>query len=257
LPDSWQSDILVTNPGNTAWQSYIFDKTNLVYNNLNFDGWHLDQLGDRGKVYDYNGNLIPLNESFTPFLQNLKLKFPNKKNMLNAVAQYGQSNILSAQVDVAYTEIWDPRDGYKDLAEIIQENNTLSGNKLNTVLAAYMNYDKANSPGFFNTPGVLLTDAVIFAFGGSHLELGEHMLAKEYFPNNNISNIRGGALASSGTPLNQFGTFASTRTQGIRPRAIFASRFRCDGIFIVNSLIYVAHAARAGQTIDYNSGGKT
>jgi dextranase len=27
---------------------------------------------------------------------------------------------------------------------------------------------------------------VIFAFGGSHLELGEHMLAKEYFPNNNL-----------------------------------------------------------------------
>ena len=31
-----------------------------------------------------------------------------------------------------------------------------------------------------------MTDAVIFAFGGSHLELGEHMLAKEYFPNNNL-----------------------------------------------------------------------
>ncbi|HVK46568.1 MAG TPA: glycoside hydrolase family 66 protein, partial [Pseudobacter sp.] len=33
---------------------------------------------------------------------------------------------------------------------------------------------------------VLLTDAVIFAFGGAHLELGEHMLGKEYFPNNNL-----------------------------------------------------------------------
>jgi dextranase len=49
-----------------------------------------------------------------------------------------------------------------------------------------MNYDLANNPGFFNTPGILLTDAVIFAFGGAHLELGEHMLGKEYFPNNNL-----------------------------------------------------------------------
>ena len=32
-----------------------------------------------------------------------------------------------------------------------------------------------------------MTNAVIFAFGGSHLELGEHMLAKEYFPNNNLA----------------------------------------------------------------------
>ncbi len=186
LPDSWQSDILVTNPANTAWQNYIFDKTNLIYQNLNFDGWHLDQLGGRGNVYDYNGNLVRVNETFTPFLQNLKQRFPNKKNMLNAVSQYGQAEILSAPVDVAYTEVWGPRDGYKDLADIIQENNTLSNNTLNTVLAAYMDYDKANGTGFFNTPGVLLTDAVIFAFGGVHLELGEHMLSKEYFPNDNL-----------------------------------------------------------------------
>lgn len=186
LPDSWQSDILVTNPGNTDWQNYIFEKTNVIYQHLNFDGWHLDQLGDRGSVYGYDGNSVAVNETFTPFLENLKARFPNKKNMLNAVAQYGQSNILSAPVDVAYTEVWGPRDGFKDLAEIIQENNTLSDNKLNTVLAAYMDYDKANGTGFFNTPGILLADAVIFAFGGSHLELGEHMLAKEYFPNNNL-----------------------------------------------------------------------
>lgn len=186
LPDSWQSDILVTNPANTSWQNYIYDKTNLIYQNLNFDGWHLDQLGDRGNVYDYNGSAVKLNETFKPFLENLKQRFPNKKNILNAVSQYGQANILSAPVDVAYSEVWNPREGYKDLAEIIQENNTLSNNTLNTVLAAYMNYDKANGTGFFNTPGVLLTDAVIFAFGGAHLELGEHMLSKEYFPHDNL-----------------------------------------------------------------------
>ena len=49
-----------------------------------------------------------------------------------------------------------------------------------------MNYDLANNMGTFNTPGVLLTNAVIFALGGSHLELGEHMLCKEYFPNSNL-----------------------------------------------------------------------
>lgn len=182
----WLSDIYVTNPGNTNWQNYIFDKTTLVYNNLNFDGWHLDQLGDRGTVYDYNGNTVQINQTFTPFLQNLKAMFPNKKMVLNAVNQYGQSNILDSGVDIAYTEVWDPNNTYKSLADIIKSNNSLSNDQVNTVLAAYMNYDKANSAGFFNTPGVLFTDAVIFAFGGSHLELGEHMLAKEYFPNNNL-----------------------------------------------------------------------
>jgi len=49
-----------------------------------------------------------------------------------------------------------------------------------------MDYNLAENPGYFNTPGVLLTDAVIFSFGGAHLELGEHMLGKEYFPNKNL-----------------------------------------------------------------------
>jgi dextranase len=45
----------------------------------------------------------------------------------------------------------------------------------------------ANNKGYFNTPSVLMTNAVIFAFGGAHLELGEHMLGKEYFPNDNLN----------------------------------------------------------------------
>jgi dextranase len=49
-----------------------------------------------------------------------------------------------------------------------------------------MNYNVADGLGYFNTPGVLLTDAVMFALGASHLELGEHMLGKEYFPNSNL-----------------------------------------------------------------------
>jgi len=72
------------------------------------------------------------------------------------------------------------------LANIIKQNNALSNNTKNTVLAAYVNYNLANNKGYFNTASVLMNNAVIFAFGGSHLELGEHMLGKEYFPNNNL-----------------------------------------------------------------------
>ncbi|MBO4549291.1 MAG: hypothetical protein J5733_01050, partial [Bacteroidaceae bacterium] len=38
-----------------------------------------------------------------------------------------------------------------------------------------------------NTPGVVMADAVMFALGGSHLELGgDHMLCSEYFPSNDM-----------------------------------------------------------------------
>ena len=176
-------NILVANPKNDAWQNYIFDKTADVYNHLNFDGWHLDQLGDRGNVYDYGGYQIDLKTGFNEFLTALTDRFPNKKNVLNAVDQFGNDNILSTPVDFAYSEVWS-RVQYADLIQVILENNEASNNQLNTVLAAYMNYE--SSEGYFNTPSVLLADAAIFAFGGAHLELGEHMLSREYFPSNNL-----------------------------------------------------------------------
>lgn len=175
--------ILVTNPRNENWQNYIFSKTNDIYENLNFDGWHLDQLGDRGKVYDYGGYDINLKNGYNNFLTNLTANFPNKKHVLNAVDQFGNNEILSTQMDFAYSEVWN-RMQYADLAQVILENNEASNNQLNSVLAAYINYEA--SEGFFNTPSVLLADAVIFAFGGAHLELGEHMLSREYFPSNNL-----------------------------------------------------------------------
>src|SRR5690606_36450192 len=103
---------------------------------------------------------------------------------LNAVDQYAQEKILETPVDFAYTEVWS-REQYQDLVQAILENYEASEGELNAVLAAYMNYEAQS--GTFNTPAVLLADAVIFAFGGSHLELGEHMLSSEYFPNTKLS----------------------------------------------------------------------
>jgi dextranase len=105
---------------------------------------------------------------------------------MNAVNQYGQEGIAQAPVDFLYTEVWSPNESFKALAQIIRDNNAMSNNSKNTVLAAYINYDLAAQSGYFNTASVLLADAVMFAFGASHLELGEHMLGKEYFPNDNL-----------------------------------------------------------------------
>lgn len=186
LDDNWaMSDIFLVNPANAYWQDYIFNKTNLIYQFLDFDGWHIDQLGDRGTVYDFNGSEMDLTSGFRSFLNNLKERFPNKKMVLNAVDQYGQEEILQAPIDFAYTEVWSAK-SFDALSEVIRNNFSLSGESKNSVLAAYMNYGLSNSTGYFNTPAVLLANAVIFAFGGAHLELGEHMLANEYFPNNNL-----------------------------------------------------------------------
>ncbi|CAM4168644.1 glycoside hydrolase family 66 protein [Paenibacillus alkaliterrae] len=187
LPDNWASDIMLYDPSNTEWQTYLIDKEIEVFKHLKFDGWHVDQLGDRGALWNADGESVKLTQGYVSFLKAAKEKL-DVDYVMNAVGQYGQAFMApQAPLEFLYTEVWDGHPKYGSLKDIIDQNSAYSKNKLNTVLAAYMNYDLANSPGEFNTPGVLLTDAVIFASGGSHLELGENMLAKEYFPNKNLT----------------------------------------------------------------------
>lgn len=183
----FKSDIYLLNPANTAWQQYLIHENSKVYEALPFDGFHMDQLGNRSKnLYTYEGTPVDLPQTYGPFITAIKAAHEDKILVMNAVDQYGQDQIGQAPTGFLYSEVWSAN-SFADLANVIIENNTFSNNTKNTVLAAYMNYDMADQRGSFNTPAVLLTDAVIFAFGGAHLELGEHMLGKEYFPNDNLS----------------------------------------------------------------------
>lgn len=189
LPSSWKSDIYLLDPSNTAWQQYLAQRNDDVYVNFDFDGYHIDQLGNRGTLYDYEGKAVNLPRGYSSFIQSMKQTHPDKKLVMNAVSSYGSQQIAeTGKVDFLYNEVWGDEGEFKNLRSILYANNIYGGEKLKTVFAAYMNYDKADRKGEFNTPGILLTDAVMFALGGSHFELGgSHMLCKEYFPNNNLT----------------------------------------------------------------------
>jgi len=183
--DYFWSDIYLVNPANVEWQAYLSQQVDAFYQVYNFDGFQIDQLGNRGQLYDYQGNAVDIKSGYTSFITAMKKAQPTKNLIMNAVAGYGQEEIAKGAVGFFYNEVWGDTPKFTDLAEIIATNKSYRAD-LSTVFAAYMNYDLANNSGYFNTPGVLLTDAVIFALGASHLELGEHMLGKEYFPNDNL-----------------------------------------------------------------------
>ncbi|WP_419871960.1 glycoside hydrolase family 66 protein [Candidatus Pristimantibacillus sp. PTI5] len=181
------SDIMMYDPANPNWQNYLIEKEKEVFKHLPFDGWHVDQLGDRGTLFNASGDVVKLPQGYVSFLKAAK-KSLDVDYVMNAVDQYGQGLLGAlAPLNFLYTEVWSyPK--YDNLKEVIDQNSQSSRNKLNTVLAAYMNYDYSKSRrGVFNTPGVLFTDAVIFSSGGSHLEIGENMLSNEYFPNKNLT----------------------------------------------------------------------
>jgi dextranase len=73
-----------------------------------------------------------------------------------------------------YVEVWKPDTSWRDLWRIVVEAQRLSGEPV--VLAAYIDPAREHN--------VRLADAIIFASGGSHIELGEPggLLADPYFP---------------------------------------------------------------------------
>ena len=190
LPNSWKSDIYVVNPANEGWLNYLAERNDEVYSMLDFDGYQIDQLGWRGNVYDYDGNPINLCDAFSTFINHMKNRHPDKRLIMNAVGQWGAQQIAgTGKVDFLYSEVWGNKAGssltsgdgrFSNIKNVIDENLSLNP-ALRSVLAAYMNYAADNKN--FNTPGVVMADAVMFALGGSHLELGgDHMLCREYFP---------------------------------------------------------------------------
>ena len=190
LPDDWKSDIYLANPANTSWQAFLADRNDDVYACLDFDGYQIDQLGDRGTLYDYKGGAIDLTTGYASFIRAMKKRHPQKRLIMNAVSEYGAAQMgRTGMLDCFYNEVWgcharnsltNSEAMFTNLKKIIQNNRSYNS-KLQTVFAAYMNYCCEN--GYFNIPGIVMTDAVMFALGGSHLELGgDHMLCREYFP---------------------------------------------------------------------------
>lgn len=176
----FRSNIYLVNPGHPGWLDYFASRVDEVYQVYGFDGFHIDQLGSRGDRYGADGKKVDIPAGYGKFLEKMKQTRLDKKLAFNAVSRYGQAKIAAAPSDFLYNEVWTT--DFAELDKIMKENQSLAPEK-NTVLAAYMNYKQS---GTFNTPAVLLADAVIFALGGSHLELGEHMLSNEYFPSANL-----------------------------------------------------------------------
>lgn len=194
LPEAWKSNVMVMNPSNPWWQDHLIAEQQKVYDYLDFDGWHIDQLGNRGEVFNELGDSINIADQFSSFVKKITAAQPEKDVVMNGVNQYGQEQIAASKPAFLYSEVWDGFPTYTDIKNILEQNQTLSKennlSSTSSVLAAYMNYDHANLEGTFNEAGVLLMDAVVFANGGAHIEIGEHMLSKEYFPNDSLKMSR-------------------------------------------------------------------
>jgi dextranase len=149
-----------------------------IVTQLPFDGIHLDQYGDPKWGFRYPGGegsvSVDVSQGIVALIDATK-GATGKTVIFNDVNGWPLNQTAPTTNDAIYIEVWPPNVTFNHLGDLIDQGRRASGGKP-VVLAAYINPDYA--------PSVLLTDAVIFAKGGSHIELGEggNLLADPYFP---------------------------------------------------------------------------
>jgi len=151
------TNLWIFNPSNTNWQNHIFRQYDDAIGTVDFDGIHLDQMGNYWNTtyYDYWGNVVDLGNSFSPLINNAKehvsafaYHTPGKAgkdaityNMVNGgVNAWGVNDVVrNSTVDFHYSEIWENSTTYKTIYDFVRQSRLDSGGKA-MVLAAYMNY---------------------------------------------------------------------------------------------------------------------
>jgi dextranase len=197
LPTTWATTNLYGfNNRDTNWQNYIYGQEQLVFTNFAFDGWHIDTVG-QDTAYDYSGVFFNLEDYNPQFINNAKTALARRMTF-NTVDAGGENQVAqSANVDFVYSELWSANANYNSFNQRV--NNVRSYGSKALVMPAYL--DTGLSSGYFNEPGVLLTDAAMFACGGAHLELGDgsEMLSNDYFPNDSSVLMTSSLMAAMHT----------------------------------------------------------
>ena len=187
-------NITYMNVLNPAWQNYLTDQANVVYQNLPFDGWHVDQLGTLpNETYSSDGvhlNWWEWGDGYGGMLKTAKAKNPDKRLTINNADDIGTEKVMASNtVDFMYVEPWGGIGfSFKQLASYIRNSNQKYWKPM--VIPSYVNKEKAETnnqtDGMVNDAAAFLCDAMEMSNGASHLEWGEHYLANEYFPNSNL-----------------------------------------------------------------------
>jgi len=163
----------------SPWVDHLLGEFSRVLSETEFDGIHLDQYGDPKQGYDAQGNKFNLAGPLAATIdltKELVLQYrSNGAVVFNAVTNWPIEEVSQTKQDFIYIEVWPPYTWFSELHGLITQAQDLGGGKP-VVLAAYLDPSLEHN--------VRLVDAIIFASGGGHIELGEHggMLADAYFP---------------------------------------------------------------------------
>lgn len=199
VPPFKQYYIYLLNYLNANAKAFYFSGIDAVYRHLNFDGWHIDTLGNISSRVNlwgfeaaYPWDSPTALSGYTSYPNDVKARWGDKITGVNNVSGYGYNQTVAANVDYRYSETWSSIAGgsvntYDDMLQNILTLQKTS-DKGGLVIPAYVHKGASVTPGVttFNVDAVKMLNNVIMAGGATHLEMGEHMLSQEYFPNADV-----------------------------------------------------------------------
>lgn len=194
--------LMKANPSSNEFKNMLFTSAGKALQSVGFDGLHIDTLGPiYGGVYTVDG--VEYSNDFAastgmPYFINDAANFFNtdtwKKQgkdirmSFNNVGSWGIGALANNKnIDYLYAEQW-PDMGNKTYDNMFQHVKDIitADERGRAVIPAYI-HKGFEGDGSFDVNGVILLDLIIMAAGGTHLELGEHMLRGEYFPQTGMS----------------------------------------------------------------------
>ena len=93
-------NITYMNVLNPAWRNYLTGQANIVYQNLPFDGWHVDQLGTLpNETYSSDGvhlNWWEWGDGYGGMLKTAKAKNPDKRLTINNADDIGTEKVMAS-----------------------------------------------------------------------------------------------------------------------------------------------------------------
>ncbi len=147
--------LMITNPINKSWQSFMANQYTDAVDRLGFDGIQIDQMGDFwGSIdkFDYWGNYVDLGKTFSSFVNNAKDVLMTNNSTKNYVTMnivngaippnddFSTWDIVNnANTDFQFSEIWQNSSTYDSLQKYIEWQRLSDGGEKTMVLAAYMN----------------------------------------------------------------------------------------------------------------------
>lgn len=164
----------------SPWTKHLLGEFSRILAETEFDGIHLDQYYSPQVGYDTQGNSYAVAKPLADMINSTKNIVTAARGdmgavIFNAVTNWPIETVAPSKEDVVYIEVWSPYTYFNELGTLIVQAQKLGAGKP-VVIAAYID------PKY--KTNVLLNDAIIFANGGGHIELGErsNYLSEAYFP---------------------------------------------------------------------------